>query len=64
VSWIGSQNSNPPFNWTDKAGFVILLRGVSRLITTPDLPTCPFHFDLPICKRRKKKKQDVNIKAA
>lgn len=43
------QNSKPPFNWTDKDGLAILLRGVSKVITNPELPTWPFHFDRPSC---------------
>ena len=42
-------NSKPPFSWTDKDGLPMLLRGVSKVITTPELPTWPFHLDRPIC---------------
>lgn len=37
----------PLFNWMEKEGLPVLPRGVSTLRTTPELPTCPFHFDRP-----------------
>lgn len=39
----------PLFNWTENEGWATLPfpRGVSTFNTIPDLPTFPFHFDLP-----------------
>jgi hypothetical protein len=45
----GHQISKPPFNCTDNDGLPMLLRGVSNVTTTPELPTWPFHLDRPIC---------------
>lgn len=39
----------PLFIWTEKEGRPTLERGASTLITIPELPTLPFHLDLPIC---------------
>jgi len=46
-----NQNSIPLFIWTEKEGWPTLERGASSLRTNPELPTLPFHLDLPICKR-------------
>lgn len=48
---INNQNSIPLFIWTEKEGRPKLERGASTLITTPELPTFPFHLDLPNCIR-------------
>ena len=51
-----NQNSTPLFIWTEKEGWPTLERGVSSLTTSPELPTLPFHLDLPICNRKQKRK--------